>query len=50
MADIENGLKSLLVRGKRRMKKLVLKLNIQKQTNKQTNKTKIIAPSLITSW
>ena len=42
MAESEEGLKSLLLKVKEESKKTSLKLNIQK--------TKIIAPSAITSW
>ena len=42
MAEIEEELKSLLIKVKEESEKVGLKLNIQK--------TKIIAPGLITSW
>ena len=42
MAESEQELKSLLMKGKRRVEKMGLKLNIQK--------TKIMASGPITSW
>ena len=51
MTEIEEELKSLLMKVKQRSEKAGLKLSIQKKNkNPQYSKTKIMASGLITSW
>ena len=51
MTEIEEELKSLLMKVKQRSEKAGLKLSIQKKNkNPQYSKTKIMASGPITSW